>query len=145
MSGSDAEIKANSFGMTDVKVSVRLGREAGLHFSTIFTFLQILLYCLFNKVQAFLIACVFVFNICHNVKMLTLFIGYKSRTFFLFYWNITALFYNLLSFGRKNEVDQRSYLLFVLHIIIVIKGADNGISFVRCVLHCRGGVVASVI
>ena len=62
----DAEIKANSFGMADVKIAVGLGRETRLHFSTIFTFFQVFLYCLFNKVQAFLFACFFVFNICHN-------------------------------------------------------------------------------
>ena len=65
---NDAKIKANSFGMTDVKVSVRLGREARLHFSSIFTFFQIFLYCLLNKVQAFLFTCFFVFYICHNGK-----------------------------------------------------------------------------
>jgi hypothetical protein len=52
--------------MADVKIAVGLGRETRLHFSTIFTFFQVFLYCLFNKVQAFLFACFFVFNICHN-------------------------------------------------------------------------------
>lgn len=50
-------------------------------------------------------------------------------------------FYNILSFGRENKLEQGSDLCFVLCIIIVVEGADDGISLVGGVLYGRGGIV----
>jgi len=45
------KIQANGLGMTDVEITVGLRRETGLDFSSVFTFLQVVLYCLFDEVQ----------------------------------------------------------------------------------------------
>ena len=71
--------------------------------------------------------------------------GYKSRTFFLFNRNITALFYNVLSVGRKNVLNQRIDFRFLLYIVIVVKRADDGISLVGGILYCGGCIMFSVI
>ena len=71
--------------------------------------------------------------------------GYKSRTFFLFNRNITALFYNVLSVGRKNVLNQRIDFRFLLYIVIVVKRADDGISLVGGILYCGGCIVFSVV
>ena len=63
----------------------------------------------------------------------------------LFHGYISTLFYNILSFGRENKLEQGSDLCFVLCIIIVVEGADDGISLVGGVLYGRGGIVLAII
>ena len=65
--GRDAEVQANSFGVSDVEISVRLRREAGLYTAPVLAFAQVVLYYLFNEVQTFLLAVFFVLPFCHSV------------------------------------------------------------------------------
>ena len=48
--GGDAEVQTDGLGVADVQVAVRLGREACLHPSSVFPFLQVILYYLFDEV-----------------------------------------------------------------------------------------------
>ena len=82
MSGGDAEIQANGFGMSDVKVSVRFRRETCLY-------LSVVLYPLFksfsticSEVQPFFSA--FVSSLFISAIMLLLFVWWrKIRLFFI--------------------------------------------------------------
>ena len=56
--------------------------------------------------------------------------GYKSRTFFLFNRNITALFYNVLSVGRENKLNQGEDLFLIFYIVVVIKRAHDGVGLI---------------
>ena len=95
------EIQTDGFGMTDVQVAVRLGRKAGLYFPSVFTFSQVVLNCLFNEVQTFLLCsfCSVHFSHCDiNFTLLlqkyAFFLGYP-----LFHRNISTVFYNILPLG----------------------------------------------
>lgn len=59
--GSDAEVETNGFSVPDVQVTVWFRREACLYFSPVLSSFQIIFYCLFNEIEAFLFACFFVF------------------------------------------------------------------------------------
>ena len=55
-----------------------------------------------GKVKNLMKALCYLFEFANTLSYL----GYKSRTFFLFNRNITALFYNVLSVGRENKLNQ---------------------------------------
>ena len=71
--------------------------------------------------------------------------GYKSRTFFLFNRNITALFYNVLSVGRENKLNQGEDLFLIFYIVVVIKWAHDGVGLIGGVLYRRRGIVGAVV
>jgi hypothetical protein len=57
--------------MTDVEVTVRLGREACLHSSLVLSLAEVILYYLLNEIQAFFLAiCRFILYLCHSGKCL---------------------------------------------------------------------------
>ena len=80
--GRDAEVQANGLGVADVQVAVGFGREAGLYPAVVLALLQVVLYYLFDEVQALLFACrLFGFHFCHNAVLYVFW--HKSTTIFL--------------------------------------------------------------
>ena len=82
MGGRDAKVQANGLGVADVQVAVGFGREAGLYPAVVLALLQVVLYYLFDEVQALLFACrLFGFHFCHNAVLYVFW--HKSTTIFL--------------------------------------------------------------
>jgi hypothetical protein len=73
------KVHADGFGMSDMKITVRLRRETRLDASVVFAFGEVFLHELFYKTQAAFLLAYVILLIVHNFKSLYLFINIDCK------------------------------------------------------------------
>ena len=100
IAGCDSEIQADGLGVSDVEVSVWLGRESCLYAVSILTFAEVFLYSLFNEVQTSLLCHFVCVHFSHIDYLFLHFCGAKIHNLFGIYI-IYIVFFSTLMFGRS--------------------------------------------
>ena len=129
MCGGNAEVQTNGLGMSDVKITVRFRRETCLYLSVVFTLFQVVLYYLFNEVQALLFACFFAFYFCHNAIVIRIVVQ-KYDYFFVYryFTGIYPLFFSDFLSGRRQTRTVKAGVFCMrikaTHVAFLLHAAD---------------------